>query len=104
MKIADFAPSYIAQISKLSWKPINRSVWNTIQDEGLDEEYESYESDNWVMADLKVDPRDAEGLQRFDSDTVEEFNRFDIALKSQYPGLIDLIDYDAGTITIVRTK
>jgi len=104
MKIADFAPGYLAQIPKLSWKPINRLVWNTIRDEGLDEEYEMYEPNNWVMADLKVDSKDAEGLRRFDSDTVEEFNRFDIALKSQYPGLTDLIDYDAGTITIVRTK
>lgn len=104
MKIADFAPSYIAQVPKLKWQPISRSVWNSIQDEGLDEEQDAYEPDNWVMASLTVSPKDAKGLQQFDSDTLEEFNRFDIALKSKYPGFVDLIDYDAGTITIVRTK
>ena len=104
MKIADFAPRYIAQIPKLTWQPITRSVWNTIQDEGLDEEQEAYERNNWVMASLVIDPKDALGLQQYNNDTIDEFNRFDIALKSQYPGLIDLIDYDAGTITIVRTK
>jgi len=104
MKIADFAPGYIAQIPKLTWKPINRSVWNAIQDEGLDEEQDAYEPSNWVMALLAVSPKDVTGLQQFDGNTVEEFNRFDIALKELYPGLVDLIDYDAGTITIVRTK
>jgi hypothetical protein len=104
MKFSDFAPGYIAQIPKLNWQPITRSVWNTIQDEGLDEEQEAYERNNWVMASLVVDPKDALGLQQYNNDTIDEFNRFDIALKSQYPGLVDLIDYDAGTITIVRTK
>jgi len=103
MKIQDFAPGYISQIPKLNWQPINRSVWNAIQDEGLDEEQDAYEPGNWVMALLTVSPKDAKGLQQFDSNTVEEFNRFDIALKELYPGLVDLIDYDAGTITIVRT-
>jgi hypothetical protein len=48
-------------------------------------------------------PQDRQGLQQFNPDTVEEFNRFDIALKELHPGLVDLIDYDAGTITIVKT-
>ena len=56
------------------------------------------------MALLAVSPKDVTGLQQFDGNTVEEFNRFDIALKELYPRLVDLIDYDAGTITIVRTK
>lgn len=104
MKISDFAPGYIAQVPKLQWQPINRSVWNAIQDEGLDEEQDAYEPGDWAMALLTVSPEDSKGLQQFDSNTVEEFNKFDIALKSKYPGLVDLIDYDAGTITIVRTK
>lgn len=104
MKFADFAPTYIAQIPNLTWNPINRSVWNSIQDEGLDEEQDAYEPGNWVMASLTVSPEDVNGLENFESDTIEEFNRFDIALKSKYPGLVDLIDYDSGTITIVKTK
>jgi hypothetical protein len=104
MKFSDFAPAYIAQIPKLTWEPITRSVWNTIQDEGLDEEQEMYNRTDWIMASLQISPEDIKGLQQFNSNTVEEFNRFDIALKSQYPGLTDLIDYDAGTITIVKTR
>ena len=37
-----------------------------------------------------------------DDDALEYFNRFDIDLKSQYPGLTDLIDYDTGIVTIVK--
>jgi hypothetical protein len=103
MKIQDFATNYISQIPKLQWQPISRSVWNSIQDEGLDEEQDAYEPSDWVMASLKVSPKDIQGLQQFNSDAIEEFNRFDIALKSKYPGLVDLIDYDTGTVTIVRT-
>jgi hypothetical protein len=103
MRFSEFAPDYIAQIPKLNWHPINRNTWEAIQDEGLDEEQEAYDAKNWVMASLEIKPQDRQGLQQFNPDTVEEFNRFDIALKELYPGLVDLIDYDAGTITIVKT-
>jgi len=94
--------NYLSQIPNLDWKPINRSVWNTIQDEGLDEEQDAPEHTDWVMASLSVDPKDAQALQAFDNDAIEDFNRFDIHLKSRYPGLTDLIDYDRGTVTIVK--
>jgi hypothetical protein len=93
---------YLSQIPDLAWKPLTRSVWNTIQDEGLDEEQDAPEHTDWVMASLSIDPKDAQALQEFDSDTIEDFNRFDIHLKSRYPGLTDLIDYDIGTVTIVK--
>lgn len=103
MKFSDFAPTYISQIAKLNWGPINSSIWETIQDEGLDEEYEAYDPKQWVMATLTVGPQDQEKLTQYNSETIEEFNRFDIALKTRYPGMVDLIDYDRGTITIVKT-
>jgi hypothetical protein len=49
-----------------------------------------------------MDPKDAQALQAFNHDAVEDFNRFDINLKDRYPGLTDLIDYDKGTVTIVK--
>ena len=93
---------YLSQIPNLTWKPVSRSVWNTIQDEGLDEEQDAPSHTDWAMASLSIDPKDAQALQAFDSDAIEDFNRFDIHLKSCYPGLTDLIDYDRGTITIVK--
>ena len=97
-----YEQDYLNQISELLWKPVSRSIWNTIQDEGLDEEQDAPDHTNWVMASLSIDPKDAQALQVFDSDAIEDFNRFDIHLKSRYPGLTDLIDYDRGTVTIVK--
>jgi hypothetical protein len=93
---------YLSQIPNLIWKPVSRGVWNTIQEEGLDEEQDALNHTDWVMASLSIDPTDAQALQAFDNDAIEDFNRFDIHLKSRYPGLTDLIDYDRGTVTIVK--
>ena len=93
---------YLTQISNLAWKPLTRGVWNTIQDEGLDEEQDAPKHTDWVMASLDVSAEDARALQSFDDNAIEDFNRFDIQLKSRYPGLTDLIDYDNGTVTIVK--
>jgi GNAT superfamily N-acetyltransferase len=93
---------YLTQIPNLTWKPVSRSVWNTIQDEGLDEEQDAPKHTDWIMASLTISPEDARALQAFDNDAIDDFNRFDIHLKSRHPGLTDLIDYDRGTVTIVK--
>ena len=93
---------YLSQIPNLSWKPVSRNVWNIIQDEGLDEEQDTPSHRDWVMASLSIDTKDAQALMAFENDAIEDFNRFDIHLKSRYPGLTDLIDYDRGTVTIVK--
>jgi len=93
---------YLSQVPNLTWKPVSRSVWNTIQDEGLDEEQDAPKHTDWIMASLTISPEDSQALQAFDSDAIEDFNRFDIHLKSRHPGLTDLIDYDNGTVTIVK--
>ena len=96
------ASQYLSQIPMLTWKPVSRSVWNTIQDEGLDQEQQAPDHSNWVMASLSITTEHAQALQALEDDALEYFNRFDIDLKSQYPGLTDLIDYDRGTVTIVK--
>ena len=103
MRINEITNNYLSQIPQLTWQPVNRRVWSTIQDEGLDEEQNAFDPQDWVMASLDIDPKDAQALQSLDDDAIEEFNRFDIAVKSKYPGLVDLIDYDRGTVTIVKT-
>lgn len=94
---------YLSQIPTLVWKPVNRRVWNTIQDEGLDEEQDAMDPKQWVMSSLSISDKDAESLRAFDDNAIEDFNRFDVNLKSRYPGLTDLIDYDHGTVVIVKT-
>jgi hypothetical protein len=94
----------LSQIPNLVWQPVNRDVWNAIQDEGLDEEQDAPNRTDWLMAFLSISQQDAQALQALDDDAIEKFNRFDIQLKSRYPGLTDLIDYDNGTVTIVKTS
>jgi hypothetical protein len=104
MKVSEITKGYLSQIPNLNWQPVNRRIWNAIQDEGLDEEQNALDPSNWVMASLNISPEDAQALQAFDDNAIEEFNRFDIALKSRFPGLVDLIDYDRGTVTIVKVS
>ena len=95
---------YLSQIPDLAWKPVNRTTWNTIQDEGLDQEQNAPEHTDWAMASLLITTKDAQALQALDDAAIEDFNRFDIHLKSRYPGLTDLINYDTGTVTIVKPR
>jgi len=104
MKISEITNGFLAQVPRLNWQPVNKSVWSSIQDEGLDEEQDAFEPSNWVMASLNISPEDARALQAYDDNAIEEFNRFDIALKQKFPGLVDLIDYDRGTVTIVKVS
>jgi hypothetical protein len=104
MKISELTSGYLGQIAKLNWQPVNKSVWNSIQDEGLDEEQDTPNPADWLMASLNITPDDAQALMAYEDDAIEEFNRFDIALKQRYPGMVDLIDYDNGTVTIVKVK
>ena len=96
--------TYLSQIPSLEWSALNKKTWRAIRDEGLEEEQDTPNPHDWVMAQLAIDPADAQALQAYDADAIEEFSRFDIHLKQQYPGLVDLIDYDAGTVTIVKVK
>ncbi len=95
--------SLIEKVSSLKWTPIAKEVWETIEVEGLDEEKDAFHPRLWEMARLPISKPDSEKLMQFDEETVEKFNRFDIALKNKFKmRYIDLIDYEAGKIILVR--
>jgi hypothetical protein len=100
----EVSDNYLNQIKTLTWKPISNVVWETIGDEGLDEEFNAFSPKQWEMADLKISKSDSALLVRFDDDTINKFNSFDIDLKDNYPGCIDLIDYEKGEVKIVRVR
>lgn len=57
------------------------------------------------MARLPIRPEHSNLLRITDSNIVEAFNQFDIDLKAKFNGVIvDLIDYDAGTVTLVKPR
>lgn len=93
---------YLSQIESLEFKPITFSIWETIQFEGLDEEFESNERKHWDYSNLKIKDEHVSGLKNFNPDTVNFFNKFDIQLKENYNNLIDFIDYDKGTVKIIK--
>lgn len=96
---------YLTTIPQLEFGPVDKPTWSTIRDEGLDEEQDAPKREQWIMATLSISQADADGLRRFDAATVEKFNGFDIALKSIYDGrLVDLVDYDNGTVRLVMTR
>jgi hypothetical protein len=93
---------YLKLVPALQWSNVNRSTWETIQDEGLDEEFDIYDRTQWQMAALPISRNDSANLMVFDNATVEDFNIFDIGLKGTYNNIIDFIDYDKGTVTLVK--
>jgi hypothetical protein len=94
---------YFNQIKKTKFRQVPMSIFRTIQYEGLDEETGKLSMTDWNYIELKLKKEDKEGLMNMKRQTIEEFNRFDIALKDKYRlGLIDLIDYEHGRIFIVR--
>ncbi len=96
---------YLAQIQKAKFVPVSNSIWGNIKDEGLDEEQNAKSRNSWLMTQLDMLDNDKTNLQNFDDDTINKFNSFDIELKQIYNGkIVDLIDYDSGAITLVKTK
>lgn len=96
---------YISQISSIKFINIDNSTWETIQYEGLDEEQDAPNKNQWKMSFLNLSDSDKEGLQNYDADSINKFNLFDITLKEKYNGkIVDLIDYDAGIIRLVKVN
>lgn len=96
---------YLDQIDKLDFQKVSNNTFETIRYEGLDEESGIFEQDSWVEAELKVTDHDIVGLKEMNQYSVEKFNYFDILLKDLHNNkLVDLIDYDSGTIKIIKTK
>ena len=96
---------YLAAIPYLEFRPVDSQTWATIRDEGLDQEQGASKRKQWTVAALPISKTDADGLRDFDAATIEKFNGFDIALKRSYAGrIVDLVDYENGTIRLVATK
>lgn len=92
----------IKSIQNLKFGKVSSSVWGTIRDEGLDEEHNAHKPSQWLVSDLPISEKDSDGLKNLNDETLEKFNAFDIALKEKFFGkLVDLIDYDKGTVKIV---
>jgi hypothetical protein len=100
--------TWFNDIKNTHWKNVkenNPKLLETIQIEGLDEEFNIFDESSWQYYNLTVPEIIKNGLINFDRYFIEMINRFDIQLKNifncQY---IDLIDYDIGEITIVKNK
>jgi hypothetical protein len=98
--------TWFNDIKNAHWKNVkenNPKLLDTIQIEGLDEEFNIFDESSWQYYNLTVPEIIKNGLINFDRYFIEMINRFDIQLKNifncQY---IDLIDYDTGEITIVK--
>ncbi len=98
-----FVEELIRVVPALEYGPLTGSVWTAIRDEGLDDEMNAKAHTMWVMARLPLNDEMVAGLQNFDDFYIEAFNAFDIVLKERFEmSIIDLIDYDAGTVTLVK--
>jgi hypothetical protein len=94
---------YLEIIPTLQFSEVTDSIWEVIQDEGLDEEFDSPNKDSWHFSTLPLDEEDIQGLKVFDTESIEKFNLFDIELKNKFNlKIIDLIDYTNGQVRLVK--
>jgi hypothetical protein len=90
------------QIKTKPFKNIDKETWATIQLEGIDEEKEKFEPEEYSFIELDIPNTDKEKLKKMNDDIIEKYNQFDIILKATFPNLIDLIDYDKGNVQIIK--
>lgn len=96
---------YFNQINNKTFRPVTRSIFDTIESEGLTEEYNSDNMSDWTFCELSLNEEDKNGLINFEPNIVQKFNEFDISLKKYFSmEYIDLIDYDHGKVYIVKSK
>lgn len=93
---------YLNKIEELHFNSLSNETWETIQDEGIDEELDLYDKKFYKESFLILDNEDKENLIKFNKDTIEMFNLFDIKLKEKYNlKYIDFINYELGSIKII---
>ncbi len=94
---------YVSLVESLAFYPLTPAVWDTIQDEGLDEEQDAPLASQWEMAVFPLSAQDQAALKAMTDEVLERFNAFDIALKERWNcAVIDLIDYDRGQVILVK--
>jgi hypothetical protein len=92
------------QIETKPFKNIDKETWATIQLEGIDEEKEKFEPEEYSFIELDIPNTDKEELKIMNDNVVEKYNQFDIILKATFSNLIDLIDYEKGNVKIIKIK
>jgi hypothetical protein len=94
--------NYLNQLENAQWQPITDQIWDTIQIEGLDEEF-NQDRTAWSFISLNVSQQDSDELRAYDPVAIDEWNGFDISLKEKFNlQMIDLIDYANGSVIIVK--
>lgn len=102
--LKDIQP-YLDQVEKLQFSEVSDDTYEILELEGLDEECDCFDKSLWLSSQLNLIEDDKTGLIEMNQYTLEKFNYFDIVLKERYNGaIIDLINYDLGTITLVKVK
>jgi hypothetical protein len=88
-----------------SFIPCTKEIFEIIQVEGLDEEFDRYKKTDWLFLKLILPENVSNRIKKFDAEIINMLNEFDIILKERFSmKYIDLIDYDSGEINIVRVK
>jgi hypothetical protein len=101
---------YMEQIRTGDYDELPQDLYDLICEEGwvvnLEDEHQAeYTIDDFEHMTLKLSPKDRKGLMTDDEITIEKFNDLDIKLKEEgdYPyDTLDFIDYDKGTVHIIR--
>jgi len=97
--------NYFSQLNTKIFKNVTQDIFETIDCEGLTEEYDSYNKSDWKYVEIDLTDQDINGLKKFDVDTINKFNQFDIQLKEKFSmKYVDLIDYDNGKVFIVKSR
>lgn len=95
------------EIIHLDYHPVTHKIYDEIQFEGIDEEWDIYDMHDFEYAIYPIPEEDAIGLKNSSEETMNKYNRFDIFIKDS--GLwdqkyVDMIDYEKGIVYIVRVK
>ena len=100
-RIVENFDDIVSQIKNNNFMIVPDDIWETIEYEGLDEEFNSGR-ELFTYTELNIPEDVRENLKKFDDATVERFNEFDIFLKDNFKNLIDFVDYDNGRVYIIK--
>lgn len=104
---------YLNQITDNKFQPITKKLYRDLKDEGYVEDLEQFYETSFDIRDfevykLEITDEDKIGLQSYEDEILEKFNDFDIQLKTMdkntYPRIVDFIDYDSGSVYIIKLK
>jgi hypothetical protein len=101
--------NYYDQIMNRAFIEVSDEMWEEILLDGYPEEVNNWQGDfnqtNYKFISLEISEEDQTGLKSDDEIYIDKWNDFDIWLKEEaklYPDYIDMIDYDKGTVFIIK--